>query len=71
MLEMIRCLLLLYQNFLILNLMTSDLFPDQVFTIVPWMNTATYKYLHIHAARGGPMVVSASLYQSFNKYSVN
>jgi len=40
--------------------MKSDLFPDQVFINVPWMKTPTYKYLHIHAARGGPTVASAS-----------
>jgi hypothetical protein len=70
MLEMTRHLLLLYQNFLIPDFhhhfsimkLKSALFPDRAFTDVPWMNTPTYKYLHIHTAGGGRKVASASLY---------
>ena len=51
--------------------MKSALFPNRVFTNVPWMNTPTYKYLHIHAAGGGPKVAAASLDHSFTHYSMN
>ena len=70
MLEMLAFVLSKFLNtkfsssFLIMKL-KSDLILDQVFTNVPWMKTPTYKYLHIHAARGEPSGFSftVSLFQ--------